>query len=290
MTKASKAKATLYRVFAEGPGGGSPCPVVTGADDLDDERMLWAARGFGLETVFVQAPTTPGCDVRLRYFVPEHEMEMCVHATVAALTHLAGRKELRPGAVAVQTALGTIRTEIRPDGVVIVEQFTPAFNAPAPEQRRRIVAALGCRVEQIIGRTDTPQAVSVSRAKLLVELDGPATLHRLDPDADLVRQLCADLGVTGLYPFTDHHGRVVSARQFPADSGYREDPATGLAAAALGALIAQREPADGSYTYHVRQGETMGRPSLIAAHASRSHGSITRVAVSGTAHRADPPD
>ena len=51
--------------------------------------MQAAAAAFGHETCFVLAPTSAaegeaGADVRLRYFVPRHEMEMCVHATVAA--------------------------------------------------------------------------------------------------------------------------------------------------------------------------------------------------------------
>ena len=72
--------------FADGPGGGNPCPVVFGAEGWSDEEMRAAAAGFGHETCFVLPPSSPasGAAARLRYFVPNHEMEMCVHATVAA--------------------------------------------------------------------------------------------------------------------------------------------------------------------------------------------------------------
>ena len=66
-------------VFADGAGGGSPCPVVFHADGWPDEELQAAAARFGVETVFVLAPRSGG-DVRLRYFVPVHEIEMCVHA------------------------------------------------------------------------------------------------------------------------------------------------------------------------------------------------------------------
>ena len=76
--------------FADGEGGGNPCPVVAGADGWDTEAMQAAAAAFGHETGFVLEPE-PGvdADVRLRYFVPRHETEMCVHATV--VPHAAGR-------------------------------------------------------------------------------------------------------------------------------------------------------------------------------------------------------
>jgi PhzF family phenazine biosynthesis protein len=124
--------------------------------------------------------------------------------------------------------------------------------------------------------------VSVSRPKLMVELDG---LQALQPDPAAVRLVCELLGVTGLYPFmVDARGQVF-ARQFPRDSGYPEDPATGLAAAGLACLLALREDADGPHTYRIRQGQAIGRPSLITAHATRTDGVVVRIAVSGRAER-----
>lgn len=40
-------------VFADGPGGGNPCPVVFGADDWPTERMQSVAATYGQETGFV---------------------------------------------------------------------------------------------------------------------------------------------------------------------------------------------------------------------------------------------
>jgi trans-2,3-dihydro-3-hydroxyanthranilate isomerase len=73
-------------VFARSPGGGNPCPVVLAADGLRDDEMLAIAAHFGEETAFVRRGD--GGRLRLRYFVPRHEMSMCVHATIAAITVL----------------------------------------------------------------------------------------------------------------------------------------------------------------------------------------------------------
>jgi PhzF family phenazine biosynthesis protein len=260
-------------VFADGPGGGNPCPVVTDATGLTAEQMRAVAQEYGHESAFVLTPTEPNARVRLRYFVPRHEMEMCVHATVAALSLLD-----EPGRLRVQTPLGLVNAEIGGDGTVTVEQFPPVLGEPV-DAADELAAAMGCGPEQIIAA----RSVSVSRAKLMVDVAG---LQALQPDPDAVRVVCERLGVTGLYPFTVGEGGQVFARQFPRDSGYPEDPATGLAAAGLGCLLALRENADGRYGYDIRQGQAMGRPSRITVHTTRVGEVVTRVAVSGRAQRA----
>jgi PhzF family phenazine biosynthesis protein len=282
----------LFSVFAEGPGGGNPCPVVAAADDLSPTDMLAIARHYGHESAFLLTPTVPDVDgVRLRYFVPKHEMQMCVHATVAALTLLHRQKAAPIGPVRVQTPLGPLNTRIDADGTVTVEQFPPAIAAPVPEAVDDLAHAMGCDLRRIATQ-DTPRAVSVSRSKLLIEVDGVDTLHDLRPDAEAVRQVCERLDVTGLYPFAvpDRTQPHVWARQFPRDSGYPEDPATGLAAAALATLLALREPEDGVYSYEIHQGQAMSRPSRITTHATRGEGRVTRIAVSGHAHHTGTKD
>ena len=275
----------LFSVFAEEPGGGNPCPVVAAADGLSTEDMLAVARDHGHESAFLLTPSVPGADVRMRYFVPKHEMQMCVHATVAGLTLLHEQKALSAGPVEVETPLGVLHTRIDADGTITVEQFPPSIAGPFPEAVDDLAHALGCD-RRLIATRDTPRAVSVSRSKLLVEVDSVDTLHALSPDAEAVRRVCETHDVTGLYPFVvpDPAQPHAWARQFPRDSGYPEDAATGLAAAALSALLALREPEDGAYNYEVHQGQAMGCPSRISTHATRSTGLITRIAVSGHAH------
>lgn len=283
--------AVVFDVFAEGPGGGNPCPVVPAADGLDAARMQRIAADHGLESVFLLTPTVAGAQVRMRYFVPRHEMEMCVHATVAGLTLLAERGPVPTGVVAVQTPLGVLGTEVSVDGSVTVEQLRPVFGPPLAGSLDELAAALGCPADRIVAG-DTPRSVSVSRAKLLVELTDLDALGSLAPDPGRVAPLCDRLGVTGLYPFAVPAGAVPAgagqrawARQFPRDSGYLEDAATGLAAGALAALLASRETEDGRYRYEIRQGQAVGRPSVITGRATRRDGVVSKIAVCGRAER-----
>jgi PhzF family phenazine biosynthesis protein len=84
--------------------------------------------------------------------------------------------------------------------------------------------------------------VSVSRAKLIVPLRDPDTVHQCRPDLPALWDLCRRHDATGAYVFAPHPDSDpvhVVARQFPVDAGFPEDPATGVAAAALAAYLAR---------------------------------------------------
>jgi PhzF family phenazine biosynthesis protein len=260
--------------FADGAGGGNPCPVVFGADGWDAERMRAAAARFGHETCFVLAPQDGvEADVRYRYFVPNHEMEMCVHATVAA-TVLRGRD------TRVQTPLGVLAVRVEGDRAV-VEQFPPRLGAPV-EDVAPVLAALGARPDDLAGPV---RSVSTARAKLMVPLVDEATLDGLAPDVDALWAVCERLGVTGFCPYTlNARDADAAARQFPLRAGYDEDPATGVAACALGAHLADLDTGpDGWRRVTVAQGRAMGRPSRIEAEARREGGAVVETRVGGAA-------
>ena len=76
----------VVSVFASGPDGGNPAPIVVDAAGMTDADMQQVARSHGHESGFVfPAPAGSGCDFEFRFWVPNHEMSMCGHATVGAL-------------------------------------------------------------------------------------------------------------------------------------------------------------------------------------------------------------
>jgi len=267
-------------VFADGPGGGNPCPVVFGADGRPDEELQAEAAGFGAETVFVLPPQSTG-DMRLRYFVPAHEMEMCVHATIAASVLLGRAGDLPQKRARVETPLGTLGVTWSVDAAV-VDQFAPVFGAEVADVSR-IASALRIAPGSITGLV---RSVSASRPKLMVPLPTEAVLDSLAPDYELLWQVCDELGVTGFYPYTQAaDGADVAARQFPRRAGYVEDPATGVAAAALAAHLALGVPNPGWHIWRTAQGRAIGRPSVLSAEAHvDGSGTITATRVGGTAH------
>jgi trans-2,3-dihydro-3-hydroxyanthranilate isomerase len=270
---------TWTTVFADGANGGNPCPIVSDADGLSTEQLQAMAAEFGVETVFVLAPHAEG-DVRLRYFVPRHEMEMCVHATIAATVDLGDRL---PRSTRVETALGTIRVTRDADSAV-VDQFPPVYG-PVVDPAS-VIQALGIDATVLAGPI---RSVSTARPKLMIPLRDEPSLDALAPDFERLWTACDDLDVTGFYPFTvAARDADVAARQFPKRSGYDEDPATGVAACGLGAYLALDAP-DGWHRWTIAQGRAMGRPSLITAEALVVDGRVTATRVGGAMRRISPP-
>ncbi len=266
-------------VFTDGPDGGNPCPVVSGAAGWSTEQMQEAAAQFGAETVFVLPPVDGG-DVRFRYFVPRHEMEMCVHATVAASVLLGRAGGFAHNPASVETPLGRIDVAWDADAATVA-QFPPVFGAELTDDERERV--LGClRLPPSAMGAGPVRSVSTARPKLLVPVRDEKALDTLRPDFEKLWTVCDELGVTGMYPYTlSAHAADAAARQFPVRAGYNEDPATGVAACALGAHLAAGGRA-GERRYTIAQGRAMRRPSLIRASAAvNGSGEVTATRVGG---------
>lgn len=280
------------RVFGATPESGNPCPVITEADALTTTQMQGMTADFGVETAFVLSPQDADADLRLRYFVPLHEMEMCVHATVGVVTVLARQGHLPDSTVKIETPLGTLPVHWQQEGEdvwVTVEQFPPTF-APERPSGAEVSAVLGIAEEAIDRDVGPIQPVSVSRAKLMVPLVDFGALDSCAPDAERVGRLCERYHTTGLYPFTlktRSAERQVEARQFPRQAGYLEDAATGVAAAALAAYLVRYSvfgaPSDGWQSFTVGQGEAMGQPSLMRAAALVENGQVMQTRITGQA-------
>lgn len=273
-------------VFQAREGGGNPCPVTLNADELSAEQMQAMTREFGEESAFLLKPTRPDCDVHPRYFVPLHEMEMCIHATVGSATVLVRRGVFDKSPIFFETVYGPVRIdwERADDGGIDVgvEQFLPQYLDKAPT-RQEVCRALRI-AESELG--DGPiESVATSRYKLIVPLRSRETLDRLEPDFEYLWELCDRYGTTGFYPFAQEDG-AFCARQFPKRAGYPEDPATGVAASALGAYLTKHAVVpvhEGWNRFTVRQGEAMGKPSVIGSDAFVENGEITRTRVRGRA-------
>ena len=275
-------------VFVGGPGGGNPVPLIADASGLSSEDMIGIARATGHESAFVLAPTMASADWRLRFFVPQHEMEMCGHATVGTLWAMRQWERWHTPTARVQTLSGLVDVEWDAAvGRVWISQPAVQAQVLSPAQASRVAAVLGLPVGAVPEMTNA----STSRVKTLVPMPDAAALQALRPDFASMASLCESIGSTGLYPYalagsTVQGDPVVAARQFPKSSGYPEDAATGIAAAALwGHLAATGVIAIGTpgagVVCSVRQGDAMGRPSVIEVRPRFDGGSLAGCWLSG---------
>ena len=276
-------------VFSDGPGGGNPAPVFLEADSMTTGEMQQAAANLGQEAVFVLKPDRENCGVRLRYFVPDHELTICAHDTIGALTVLLKEGTLDEGAgtVTVQTEAGPFRADWEKEALpasgsgaaagaenrflIMLEQNLPEFREAAAFGTAEIARALRIPESSLAVTPETPaECASTSRFKLMVPVKDRETLDSLEPDFEYLWQLCDACECSGFYVFARDPEKpdTCYARQFPCRSGYDEDPATGIAAAALGAYWvkhALNALKPGWNRLKVYQGHAMGRPSFLAA-------------------------
>jgi trans-2,3-dihydro-3-hydroxyanthranilate isomerase len=256
----------FVRVFPAAPGGGNPAPVVLDADDLTADEMKAIAARYGHESAFVCIPRDAVNAFRLRFFVPQHEMEMCGHATLGALwlLHQLGRWTSR--FATLETLSGIV--EARFDEHTQFVQVSQPKGMVEPVKDGWLHAEI-CRVLRInAGDLNSFGIVNAttSRTKTLIPLRSVQRLNAMVPLFGEVQALCNELGSTGLYPFAVDrtHPLDIHARQFPRASGYPEDAATGIAAAAtLYGALHYGLLAHGESGITVYQGYAMGKPSRI---------------------------
>jgi trans-2,3-dihydro-3-hydroxyanthranilate isomerase len=256
----------LVRVFAASEGGGNPAPIILNADRLSDNEMRSIAGAYGHESAFVLRPEDARHTFRFRFFVPNHEMEMCGHATLGALWLLQKLGVWTTKRASIETKSGVVEARITPT--------TPGIEVSQPAGVVQPLgdAALLARTLDVLNLSASdlmPIGIvnaATSRTKTLIPLKSVAQLHALRPKFDRVEALCSALNSTGLYPFAvdADTSLALQARQFPRSSGYPEDAATGIAAAALlyGARHYGLLPGSADSVL-VRQGVAMGRPSEI---------------------------
>jgi PhzF family phenazine biosynthesis protein len=204
-------------------------------------------------------------DFTFRFFVPHHEMEMCGHATVGAVWLLRQLGRLPRDQVRIATLSGIVQAHATEAGVEISQPKGKLEDLPdADRSIVEILSVLG--IEKAALAPLPVWNASTSRVKTLIPLKSVTILDGLRPDFARIERLCERIGSTGLYPFAvcDAEKGIFDARQFPKSSGYPEDAATGIAAAALafGLLKTGQVTADG-LPVRVRQGRAMGRPSEI---------------------------
>lgn len=83
-----------YEAFTDIPDLGNPAGIVFNGDDYSDEEMQMIAEMAGYnETSFLCK--SGEADLRIRYFTPGHEMNLCGHATVASLYALIEKGRLQ---------------------------------------------------------------------------------------------------------------------------------------------------------------------------------------------------
>jgi PhzF family phenazine biosynthesis protein len=227
----------LVNVFTHNGAGGNPCPIVVDAAALSDADMQGIAADYGHESGFVLPARRGDADYVFRFWVPRHEMEMCGHATIGALWTLAVTGQLQSGQIRIDTRSGPVTGFVdmirSDDSYVEITQPVGKVVDLTGDQEALVLAALRISRDDLL---DLPlQNAVTSRVKTLIPMKSVDRLNQLQTSMPTTEKCCESIASTGLYPYAveNQDERRFEARQFPKSSGYPEDAATGIAAAAL---------------------------------------------------------
>lgn len=278
----------ILDVFADRPLAGNPLAVIPDARGLDASAMQDLAREFNLsETVFLWPPATPGGPVPARIFTPGREVPFAGHPTVGAgvALALAGQGpdivlDLPVGPVSVQATAAPAR-----DMGAGHARVTRAGRLERIHtlDATTVAACVGLPPDAVAQTTHPPVSVSFGLPFAVAELADIAALAAARPDT--ARFEAAQARWPSGFDFATYlyvrDGDAVQARMFAPLDGIPEDPATGSAAAALVALLAETLGQDRQIT--IAQGVEMGRPSRILAGARLQAGAVAAITLAGDA-------
>lgn len=276
--------------FASRPGHGNPAGVVLDARDLDDAAMQAIAHAVGFnETAFVLPSSV--ADLRLRFFTPGHEVDLCGHATVGSFVALCERG-LLPGAgpsrrLTVETGAGVlpivVDTGERGEPIVVMAQAAPTF-VDWGGPREGLARVLGLETADLHPTLPICYG-STGLWTLVVPVTGLAAMRRMRPATAEFPSVLPEMPGASLHPFcleTIDPAARLHARHFSSPrSGTIEDPVTGTASGVLGAYYGRHIDPHVDWPLIVEQGQEIGRDGRVRVWVER-RGDGLAVTVGGT--------
>jgi trans-2,3-dihydro-3-hydroxyanthranilate isomerase len=266
----------IVDVFAPRAFAGNPLAVVFDADELTTEQCQALAFEFHLsETSFICAPTEPGADYRVRIFTPFAELPFAGHPSVGAAHTLVRTGRLPAGTVRQECGVGVLDLVVDGDGAQLSGGRPTLEDGPAPAE---LAAAVGLSPADATGVPADIAGCGLPFAYLSVAPDMVDHARPLPAELD---RLGVGEGVSVLS--WDAATSTAYARVFAGDLSWGEDPATGSAALGTGVWLVETGllTGEGTSSYTVRQGEKLGRPSVLECTVTASGGKAVAATVTG---------
>jgi PhzF family phenazine biosynthesis protein len=279
-----------YNAFTDTPFAGNPAGVVTDASGLDDELMQNIARQMNLaETAFLLPPSSSNADVRLRWFTPALEVDLCGHATIAAFTAAAehGVYSIREGEerqLRVETLSGVLRIRIarqagRP--VVFMQIPVPTFE-PLELDRAGFAALWGVSPDRLAGEWLRHTTLNY----WYLPISDQEALRSLTLDAEKLRRIDSTAAFTFFTTDTVDSDSHWQLRFFAPFHGVPEDIVTGSAQGPMGVIyqnMTEDSTGSGWSEFKGEQGDVLGRPGRVRVRVLKENGAVGDVEIAGCA-------
>ncbi|BBH19980.1 isomerase [Paenibacillus baekrokdamisoli] len=259
-----------YDAFSNIPNMGNPAGVVLDGDNLEEEQMQAVAEKVGFnETAFPLK--SDKADLRIRYFTPGHEINLCGHATMATIYALKTKGLLGDKTdFTIETKAGVLPIRLHSkDGLYItMKQAIPQFQE-FNGSLQELALSMGIHEGDI--ETELPTLYgSTGTWTLLIPIISLAAFKRMNPNNKLFPNILKEMPRASIHPFcleTYDSNAHMHARHFSSPfSGTIEDPVTGTASGVMGAYYARyiTKNSDSSLNLLIEQGQEIGRNGRVS--------------------------
>ncbi|NGP43494.1 PhzF family phenazine biosynthesis protein [Bacillaceae bacterium SIJ1] len=268
-----------YDAFSRVPNQGNPAGVVLNGDQLSDQEMQEIAYEVGFnETAF--SVKSDVADVRIRFFTPGHEMNLCGHATMATVYALKTKGLLgHQTDLTVETRAGVLPIKIKSldgDLSITMQQAAPEFKE-FNGSKKELAHSMGLHEGDI--ESELPILYgSTGTWTLLVPIKGIAAFERMTPRNKLFPAILQEMPKSSVHPFcmetfdsvADMHARHFSSPY----SGTIEDAVTGTASGVMGAYFAKYIKGDtfeDPLNLIVEQGQEIQKDGRVKVQVARNN-------------------
>ncbi len=234
-----------YDAFSKEPNKGNPAGVVLNGDDLTDKEMQEIAFKVGFnETAF--SVKSDVADLRIRFFTPGHEMNLCGHATMATVYALKTKGLLRDKTdFTIETKAGILPIKINSttdsEIFITMKQVSPQFEE-FKGSKEDLANSIGLKESDI--REDLPIVYgSTGTWTLLIPIKHLDAFKKMKPKNKVFPTILKEIPKSSIHPFcleTYDSNADMHARHFSSPySGTIEDAVTGTASGVMGAFFAK---------------------------------------------------
>lgn len=280
-------KLWIYDSFTNEKFKGNPAGVVLDGKGLEEDQMQLIARELGYpETVFIFKDDSK---IKVRFFTPKEEIDLCGHATIAYGTALveSGMINVNEGEnkIDIETNLGILPIIITMENKkvknIMMYQASPKLSKDFILDREKLAKSLN------ISRDDFREEIDIVKAytgvwDLMIPLKSKEALDNIDGNMNLIKELSRELGIISLHPFYLDENKQLYARNLAPIVDIDEEAAIGTSNGALTYYLYSLGIVKDREEISVIQGEQMGRKSEIRGKIQIENGEI-KVLIGGTA-------
>jgi trans-2,3-dihydro-3-hydroxyanthranilate isomerase len=251
-------KISIYQIdaFTKKPFGGNPAAVTKSNDLTVKEMQLIAAEMNLSETAFLSS--SDKADFRLRWFTPKKEVNLCGHATIAALHFLKETGELsNDSEVRFETSSGILQCFIK-DQCYLMQIPKMKFKE-YPDRKDKILSFLN-----ITGKETEGDFILLENGYLYIYIKTLKRLEKIIPDYAGINSLSV-YGIKAVAAYsleTMESESSAHLRFFDPYDGLTEDPVTGSANGPLLHILTETGKLNANEV-QFEQGDFVGRPGRV---------------------------